>query len=174
MNSDHHSRRQAGQSLVEFAMAMPLLFLLLIGVAETGNALNSYIGVISAAREGARLASRGNIYSNTQVRQVVEGQTQRLDLAGHGGVLLTVVKSDLSGFVSYTVTQLLGTRTSRFTSGSLEALYQTATTTGNHDYLVKERFVIVEVFYDCPTLTQILWSHIPVYSYTVMRISAAS
>lgn len=173
MNVRHAARRQTGQNLVEFAALLPLLCVLVIGVAETGNALNAYLGVTGAAREGARLASRGNIYSASQLTQVIEGETQALDLAAHGSIVMTVVKSDTSGF-SYTVTQLLGTAPSRFTSNSLAALWAQAIATANQTYLSNERFVVIEVFYDSPTLTRFFASSIPIYGYTVMKISAAS
>ena len=171
----HSTKRQAGQNLVEFAVLLPILALMIFGVAEIGNALNAYIGVTNAAREGARLASRGAIYSGAQVMQVIESQTQYLDLNAHGSVVMTVVKSDTSGFVGPpVVTQLLGTAPSRFSTSSLAALYQQSIATANQSYLSKERFVVIEVFYDCPTLTHYLWPSIPMYSYTVMKISAAS
>lgn len=172
----HFITRPAGQSLVEFAVFLPVLLLLIIGVAETGNALNAYIGVTGAAREGARLAARGNIFPSPQVKQVIESQTHGLDLAAHGSIVMTVVKTDSAGVGTYQVTQLLGTTTSRFSQASLYALYQIALppTSEYYMYLRKESFVMIEVFYDCPTLTLFFWPTIPIYSYTVMQISAVS
>lgn len=43
-------------ALVEFAIIMPLLFLLLLGIIDFGFAFGDYIGVRNGAREGARLA----------------------------------------------------------------------------------------------------------------------
>jgi hypothetical protein len=51
--------RKRGQGLVEFAVALPVLIMLLIGVVEIGFALRSYLIVVNATREGARFASRG-------------------------------------------------------------------------------------------------------------------
>jgi Flp pilus assembly protein TadG len=166
-------KRQAGQNLVEFAILAPILILLVLGVAETGNALNAYIGVTNAAREGARLAARGNIYAGTQVKQVIESQTQNLNLEANGSIVMTVIKSDTSVF-DYVVTQLLGTAASKFTAGSLATLYAQATATANQPYLVREKFVLIEVFYNCPTVTRFFTANIPVYSYTIMKISAPS
>lgn len=45
------SRR--GQSLVEFALVLPLLLLLLLGAIDLGRAFNSSISITNAAREGA-------------------------------------------------------------------------------------------------------------------------
>ncbi len=53
MNPAQH-RREAGQDLIEFAMVLPLLLLLLLGIMEFGLAVFSYVSVANAAREGAR------------------------------------------------------------------------------------------------------------------------
>lgn len=49
-----HRPRRHGQSLVEFALAAPLLALVLIGLAEFGFVLYAHVQVANAAREGAR------------------------------------------------------------------------------------------------------------------------
>ncbi len=55
-----HRRRRAGQSLVEMALAMPVLLIMLTGMLEFGFALNYYLNTLDAAREGARFASDGD------------------------------------------------------------------------------------------------------------------
>jgi len=50
-------RGRRGQSVVEMAMLMPLLLLLVVGVADLGRAFFSYIVITNASREGARYAS---------------------------------------------------------------------------------------------------------------------
>ena len=49
--------RSRGQSLVEFALVLPVFLLVLSGVLDFGFALYSRISVINAAREGARSAA---------------------------------------------------------------------------------------------------------------------
>lgn len=52
-------RRQAGirgQSLVEFAIVLPLFLLLIMAIADLGLAVFAYNSITNAAREGARLA----------------------------------------------------------------------------------------------------------------------
>ncbi len=44
-----------GQSLVEFALILPLFVLFIIGVFELGRAFFAYIAISNAAREGARI-----------------------------------------------------------------------------------------------------------------------
>lgn len=47
-------RSEKGQSFVEFIFVLPLLLLLVFGMAETGMILNAKITATQAAREGAR------------------------------------------------------------------------------------------------------------------------
>lgn len=48
-------RRREGQSLVEFAVTLPVFLLLLAGIVDFGMGLYSQMTIINAAREGARL-----------------------------------------------------------------------------------------------------------------------
>lgn len=50
---------ERGQSLVEMTVILPLLLLLMVGVAEIGFGLRNYLAVVNANREGARYASKG-------------------------------------------------------------------------------------------------------------------
>jgi Flp pilus assembly protein TadG len=45
---------EAGQELVEFALILPLLLLLFLGIIEFGRAMLAYNTIANAAREGAR------------------------------------------------------------------------------------------------------------------------
>lgn len=49
--------RRSGQALVEFALVVPLLLILILGVVEFGRAWNAYQVVTDAAREGARISA---------------------------------------------------------------------------------------------------------------------
>ena len=53
-------RGQRGQSLVEFAMVLPILTILIFGVIDFSLGLRSYISLTNATREGARYAAVGN------------------------------------------------------------------------------------------------------------------
>ncbi len=53
------NKERQGQSLVEFALVLPVLILLIIGMVELGFAFYSYMTVANANREGGRLAARG-------------------------------------------------------------------------------------------------------------------
>lgn len=52
------STKQRGQSLVEFAITLPILLIILVGLGEMGSALYSYQIVANAAREGARYGAK--------------------------------------------------------------------------------------------------------------------
>ena len=51
-------RKSRAQSLTEFAIALPVLFILLSGVVEYGFALNYYLSLLDATRESARYYSK--------------------------------------------------------------------------------------------------------------------
>ncbi len=53
-------RKLKGQSLVELALAMPVLLVMLSGLLEFGFALNQYLNALDAAREGARYGADGD------------------------------------------------------------------------------------------------------------------
>ena len=62
------SRRERGASLVEFALMMPLLILLLLGMLEFGWAMAQQIDVRHKAREGLRLSIVDESFSDIQAR----------------------------------------------------------------------------------------------------------
>lgn len=51
------ARAERGQTLVEFALVLPLLALLLFGVIQFGIVFNNYIDLTDAVRAGARRAA---------------------------------------------------------------------------------------------------------------------
>ena len=64
-------RSERGANLVEFALVLPLLVLILAGMADIGRAFNSYMVITNAAREGARAASRLSWYPTDLAQQAV-------------------------------------------------------------------------------------------------------
>jgi hypothetical protein len=48
-----------GSNAVEFAIILPILIMLIMGIIQFGVAYNNYIALTHAAREGARLAAVG-------------------------------------------------------------------------------------------------------------------
>lgn len=54
------NRSDRAQSLVEFALIVPILLILVFGIIDFGMGLRAYISLSSATREGARFAIVGN------------------------------------------------------------------------------------------------------------------
>jgi Flp pilus assembly protein TadG len=87
------ARCRKGQALVEFALVLPLLLLLILGIVEFGRAWNAKQILTDAAREGARLSVIGNSnitdtsQVNTRIRQIVA-------LAGLDSTTLTITYPD--------------------------------------------------------------------------------
>ena len=52
-------KNERGTSLIEFALVLPILLALVIGIIEFGWLFNGYITITGAAREGARVAVVG-------------------------------------------------------------------------------------------------------------------
>ena len=57
-------RSEQGQALTEFALALPILALLLFAVIQFGIAFNSYVTLTDATRAGARKAAVARQLSN--------------------------------------------------------------------------------------------------------------
>lgn len=70
-------RSERGQSLVELSFTLPVLLILLVGVAEVGNAINAYLTVVDAGRDAARLGSKG-VATDDQIKGLVLTETDRL------------------------------------------------------------------------------------------------
>jgi len=162
-----------GQALVEFALIAPVLLVLVMGLLDFGQAYQVRITITNAAREGARLAARGNIFSDAQILQVVRDQSRGVDIAAHGTVLLTTARSDPSSGISFTTDRLIGAAGSRLDAAKLTELEQSLTAS-EPDYLRNEEFVVLEIVYDHPLTTGFFGTHLPMYAYTVMQVSAPS
>ncbi len=59
-------RGERGQSMVEMALAFPILLLILAGTLEVGKYFNDYLTVLDATREAARYAADGDLYLATE------------------------------------------------------------------------------------------------------------
>jgi Flp pilus assembly protein TadG len=57
---DKPKKKSLGQSIVEFAVLLPILLMMLSGLIEFGFMLNYYLDIIDAARESARFAANGD------------------------------------------------------------------------------------------------------------------
>ena len=55
--SSPQRRRQRGQNLVEFALVVPIFFVIIFGIIDFGLGLKAWITITNSAREGARYAA---------------------------------------------------------------------------------------------------------------------
>jgi Flp pilus assembly protein TadG len=53
-NQDSRTRRQRGQAMVEFAIIVPILLTVLLGIMQLGVVYNNWVTLTDAARAGAR------------------------------------------------------------------------------------------------------------------------
>jgi Flp pilus assembly protein TadG len=70
-------RNEKGQSLIEFAILLPLLLLLLMGILEFGLMLNAYLSINNSAREGARLGIVDG--SNLEISELITNLSPTLN-----------------------------------------------------------------------------------------------
>lgn len=84
-------KNEKGQSLVEFALVIPLLLIILMAIFEFALMFNSYLVISNASREGARLASLGG--SDFAVEERVKSVSGSLDLLN---IIVTVTPDETS------------------------------------------------------------------------------
>jgi Flp pilus assembly protein TadG len=72
-------KSERGQAMVEFALVLPILIVLFMGVVEFGRIYNSYLVITNASREGARMAVLGK--SDEEIAARVELAAANLDPA---------------------------------------------------------------------------------------------
>lgn len=132
--------------MVEFTLMAPVLIIALLGMAELGSALNSYLTIVNTARDAARLYSQGDA-TTASIEAMVERETERLQDA-----------PDISGIASCDA-QELGVCLEEMNDGD-----------GGVDY----DHVSVRVCYDHPVIIGIpvlLPGPVRMCSTTVMRIA---
>ena len=105
--------RQGGAAVVEFALVLPMLLFILLGIIDFSLALYDKAVITNAAREGARagIVLRNPKLTTTEIRQVVLSRTNNafLNLGAAEVPVVTVVQSNPASFpnplsvsVSYT------------------------------------------------------------------------
>lgn len=78
------TERRAGQSLVEFAMVIPVFFLLMLGILDFGRVGLYFVAASDLARSGARYATNynnGGGFTDAQVVAYVKQQADALTMA---------------------------------------------------------------------------------------------
>ncbi len=83
------TRDARGNAVVEFALVLPLLLLLLIGITEIGRAYYQANAVEKGLRAGALFAGRNSFPLTAQVRTMVANLVKTGTLDGSGGHLVS-------------------------------------------------------------------------------------
>jgi Flp pilus assembly protein TadG len=104
-------RREDGQELVEYALVLPILLLLVLGLMQVGVLLYQYNTLANAAREGARYAvthpgDSGGI--NSAARGLTSGLDQASLHVGTTAVGTTAVRVDVTYDVHLAGGMLIG------------------------------------------------------------------
>ena len=83
-------RNENGQDLVELTMLTPLLLLIVFGIVEFGNILDSQQALSYLTREGANIASRGAGLDEVLATTLTNGAEIQLDT--RGGAIVTKIR----------------------------------------------------------------------------------
>jgi hypothetical protein len=93
-------RKERGQSLIEFALTAPMLIVLLLGLVEMGHAFNSYMTIVAASRDSARLGAQLGVSSTSSLntlQNLVVNETERLENAPIPTTTITSISSSPQG-----------------------------------------------------------------------------
>jgi len=77
----------SGQGVAEFALALPIILIILLGMVEFSNAYDRVHGLAGLSREGANIAARGTALSEVLTTVVANGET--LDMGANGGAIVS-------------------------------------------------------------------------------------
>lgn len=77
-----------GQAVIEFALVLPLILIILLGITEFGRAFWTLNVISQAAREGARLGAVGGSQAEVEAR-VMEVLTAASVTPASGGIVFT-------------------------------------------------------------------------------------
>ena len=88
----------AGTAAVEFALVLPFLLLLVVGIYEFARALQAQMILVNLSREGANLASRSSLqYANQQIMVALASSTPPLDMGQNGMIYVTKITGHQEG-----------------------------------------------------------------------------
>jgi Flp pilus assembly protein TadG len=85
------------------AVMLPIFLVMIVGVIEVTNAMNAYVTIVSTARDGARLGSKG-LATDDEIKNLVVVETDRLRNPIDPINDITVDHADVNGVDAVTVT----------------------------------------------------------------------
>lgn len=187
------ARKSRGQSLVEFAIAFPIIILLFSGLIEFGFILNYYLSLLDATREAARFYSnldpfnpdgsdKMSFYSDTAAWVIGSLQPQDVNDTSR-----KIVLNPSTDDVIVSVFSVSGTTVTRYpTAGDFRWFGNQTSKIPNSDIqalVISDAppagILLVEVFYAyhqtlaLPWLRPFLPDPVMLHAYTMMPLSAA-
>lgn len=182
-------KASSGQSFIEFAIVLPLLLLLGLGVFEFGRAIQAKNIITNMSREGANLASRSTT-TPQDIMNALAATAQPLNMSSYGMMYITQVngKTDGSGNVEVAVqyrwpatksspaSKVWGGCTSWGSDGTCTSLHTplplaslTALHLQQHDLADGQVAYAAEVFYNYQVIFKKIIKYSPqLYSETVL------
>ncbi len=91
----HENRRKGGQGMLEFALALPVFMMLVLGVIEFGRLLAVVSSVTTAAREGARYGAAAGLNSGSPEVPVYNDCQGMRDAARRVGFFAGIQDTDI-------------------------------------------------------------------------------
>ena len=79
MNAQGFARDDAGATIVEFALVTPVLILCLVACFDFARAVNAYVTIANAAREGVRYAATTDGSTSASIRDYLASRVAPLD-----------------------------------------------------------------------------------------------
>lgn len=191
------ARKSKGQSLVEFAIAFPIVIMLFSGVIEFGFILNYYLSLLDSTREAARFYSNQDPFAadpNTarnasdwfyadSAAMVKDALEPRNVNDTTRKIVLDSAKDD----VIISVYSLCGNKVVSFPSAGGYHMYNNSVSVFSNASMLTSRLsgapnagiLLVEVNYNyhqvlaLPWLTVFLSNPLPLRAYTIMPLNAA-
>lgn len=174
-------KKEKGQGLVEFALILPFLLVLVVGIVEMGVILNRQITVVNAAREGARFGAYGAepdaIYAQTLL-----ATSQMFEFTEENAVVTVIhaeTNLDGTGFAEWITNTHPITATVPYVTQPrvLAELQEGIASVDFEDKVGNLKLVVVDVRYDHESVLGLpfvgaLADLVSIGSWTVMRVSA--
>jgi Flp pilus assembly protein TadG len=88
------ARDERGATVVEFALVTPVLILVLVVCFDFARALNAYVTVANASREGVRYASVIDLPTSIKVKNYLSTRVAPLDPSAMGVTLAPPVRTE--------------------------------------------------------------------------------
>ena len=185
MRFRREAQRERGQSLVELSLALPLLVVLLVGLVEVAFYARTYMVLLEASREGARVGARTTLFDNSDVYDLV---IQNLSREGYNTSALKdviIVRAEVEvvsgtpAVNNHKVFSMMGSGlAARLTEASIEDNLPVLPNTGDYSNEgLSGRLIGVEVFYDhepllgsFPLISDLFPDPTRLHTYSVMHI----